>query len=138
MYEVLRLMSEAPGRELLITAATGAYIYGPFNSFVAGPFETEDFKTLVDDGVLIESGRRQNTFVFNPQPPDFSNLNLGGPDHISVGPAVRCGMAEIYTPKELAEILENVGHKGVCCTPDTETLQFFSQTFSNKGDQANG
>ncbi len=93
MDEVLRLMSEAPGRELLITAATGAYIYGPFNSFVAGPFETEDFKTLIDDGVLIESGRRQNTFVFNPQPPDFSDFDLS-PSH----------PVNVYSTEDQAEI----------------------------------
>lgn len=78
MDEVLRLMSEVPGRELVVTANIGAYIRGPFNSFVAGPFEVEDWQPLTDDGALVESPDFCSVFVFNPQqqPPDFSNLNL--------------------------------------------------------------
>lgn len=120
--EVLRLMSEAPGRELLITAESGAYIFGPFNSFVAGPFETEDFKTLIDDGVLIESGRRQNTFVFNPQPPDFSDFDLS-PSH----------PVNVYSTEDQAEIFSQHLRTGMCAC-----FGGFATNFFKEGDQANG
>lgn len=75
MDEVLRLMSEVPGRELVVTSNIGAYVRGPFGSYVAGPFEDEDFSQLIADGSLIRSFCF-GVFVFNQQPPDFSNLNL--------------------------------------------------------------
>lgn len=126
MDEVLRLMSEVPGRELVVTANIGAYIRGPFGSYVAGPFEDEDFSQLIADGSLIKSFC-SGVFVFNQQPPDFSDLNLDAFD-----------LANIYTAEERAEILKNLDGPVFKLTADLETTKMFSEIFAKMEDQTNG
>jgi hypothetical protein len=63
--ELLRVMSEAPERELVITMTHGAYVRDAMRNFVAGPFEDDEYQPLIDEGVLIDSEKWCSVFVFN-------------------------------------------------------------------------
>lgn len=114
---LVETMQANPTAELVVTMDPGhpAYLRDSVNreKFLDGPFEPPDYQPLIDDGTLAESPDFCSVFVFNPQPPDFSELHFSG-----------------ETPEQMLEIMRE--HPGSFLMGDPTVSLFADESGTEK------